>query len=246
MTSVVAGRRAVAEALSAGVVLEVLVAEGAKTTPALQVVIDAARRSEVPLRRVPRSELDHLAPDHRGVVAVSGGAAPESDPVGERALATFPFAEDAIVVVLDGVSDPQNLGAAARTCEAVGVAMIVTRIRRAAAPTPAAVRASAGALLHVQLARVANVPRAIGRLQHAGFFVAGLDGGAPRSIYDEPCPPGRVALVVGSEGAGVSRLARERCDGLVSLPMRGRVESLNASASLAATLYAWVLPSRPV
>ena len=106
------------------------------------------------------------------------------------------------------------------------------------------IRASAGALLHVPTARVANISRAIDRLRDAGFTAVGLDGDAERSIYDEPCPDGRVALVVGAEGSGLSRLVREHCDLLVSLPMRGRVGSLNASASLAAALYAYVLPAR--
>jgi 23S rRNA (guanosine2251-2'-O)-methyltransferase len=99
-------------------------------------------------------------------------------------------------------------------------------------------------LLHIPLARVANISRALGRLQDAGFTVVGLDGDARTSIFDEPCPEGRVALVVGSEGEGMSRLVRERCDALVALPMHGRVGSLNASASLAAALYGFVLPSR--
>ena len=91
-------------------------------------------------------------------------------------------------------------------------------------------------------ARVANISRAVERLQGAGFTVVGLDGAAERSIFDEPCPEGRVAIAVGSEGTGLSRLVRERCDLLVALPMRGRVGSLNAAASLAAALYAFVLP----
>ena len=148
------------------------------------------------------------------------------------------------MVVLDGVEDPQNLGAAARSCEAAGVAMLVTRTRRAAGATPAAVKASAGALLHLPHARVANISRALDRLRSAGFTAIGLDVGVSGTIYDAPCPKGRVALVVGSEGRGISRLVRERCDALVALPMRGRIGSLNVSASIAAALYAYVLPSR--
>jgi len=162
----------------------------------------------------------------------------------ERDLGTWPFEDDALVVVLDGVTDPQNLGAAARSAEAAGAAMLVTRVRRAAAVTPAAVRASAGALLHLPHARVANIARAIGRLQETGFTVIGLDGEAPLTVYDEPCASGRVALVLGGEGEGLSRLVRESCDALVALPMSGRVSSLNAAASLAAVLYAYVVPSR--
>lgn len=237
---VVAGRRAVAEALRAGLTDEVLVARGARATPALRDVLESAERARVPVREVPGAELDALAADHHGVVA-RVRPAPE---LTERDLATWPFDEDAIVVVLDGITDPQNLGAAARSAEAAGAVMLVTRVRRAAAVTPAAVRASAGALLHLPHARVVNVTRALERLKDAGFAVVGLDEKATASVYDEPCPDGRVALVLGSEGEGLSRLVREACDALVSLPMRGSVGSLNASASLAAVLYAYVLPSR--
>jgi 23S rRNA (guanosine2251-2'-O)-methyltransferase len=160
----------------------------------------------------------------------------------ERDLSTFAWLPDAIAVVLDGVEDPQNLGAAARSVEASGGQMLITRTHRSAPVTDAAIRASAGALLHLRHARVANLVRAIGRLQEEGFTVIGLDESATGSIYDGPCPEGRVVLVVGSEGAGLSRLVRERCDLLVSLPMHGKVGSLNAAASLAAVLYAYVVP----
>jgi 23S rRNA (guanosine2251-2'-O)-methyltransferase len=240
-TPVVAGRRAVAEAIESGRVVEVLVAAGAKPTQGLRTVLDGARRAGLPVLERSRNELDALAPDHRGVVAT---LARPVTPLSERELATHAFDDEAIVVVLDGVEDPQNLGAAARSCEAAGVAMLVTRTHRAAGVTPAALRASAGALLHLPQARVANISRALDRLRDAGFTSVGLEGSAPTTIEDEPCPDGRVALVAGSEGKGLSRLVRERCDLLVALPMRGRVGSLNVSASLAAALYAYVLPSR--
>jgi 23S rRNA (guanosine2251-2'-O)-methyltransferase len=239
--AVAAGRRAAAEAIAAGTAAEVLVAEdGARASVAE--VEEAARAAGVPVRRRPRRELDRLADDHRGVVAVLGSVAPEA--LSERELASFPFDDDAVVVLLDGVTDPQNLGAAARSCEAAGVAMLVTRLKRAAGPTSAAIRASSGALLHLPLARVANLSRVIERLKDAGFTAVGLDEAATASIYEEPCPSGRLVIVVGSEGAGLSRLVRERCDGLVSLPMHGRVASLNAAASATAALYGWVLPAR--
>jgi 23S rRNA (guanosine2251-2'-O)-methyltransferase len=244
--AVVAGRRAVLEAIRAGTVREVLVATGSRETSGLREVRAAARAARVPVRATERRALDRLAADHRGVVARTEGDRAGGRELGERDLATLSFAPDAIVVVLDGITDPQNLGASARTAEAAGAAALVTRIPRAAAVTTSAVRASAGALLHLPHARVANVARALGRLQDAAFTVVGLDGDAPRTIYDEPCPEGRIALVVGSEGEGMSRLVRERCDVLVSLPLRGRVGSLNASASLAAALYGYVLPARVV
>ncbi|HJQ72176.1 MAG TPA: TrmH family RNA methyltransferase, partial [Actinomycetota bacterium] len=127
-----------------------------------------------------------------------------------------------------------------------GAAALVTRSRRAAGVTPAAIRASAGALEHLPHAVVANIARTLARLQEAGFSVVGLDDGASSSIFDEECPTGRVAVVVGSEGEGMSRLVRERCDLRVALPLKGRVGSLNASAALAAALYGFVLPREVV
>jgi 23S rRNA (guanosine2251-2'-O)-methyltransferase len=243
---VVTGRRAVVEALRAGQVQEVLVAVGARDTQGLRAVREAARAARVPVRATERRDLDRLAEDHRGVVARTVGGRAGRGQLGERDLATFPFAPDALVVVLDGIMDPHNLGAAARTAEAAGAAALVTRARRAARATPAAIRASAGALEHLPHAVVANIARSLGRLQDVGFSVVGLDDAASRSIFDEPCPTGRIAVVVGSEGEGMSRLVRERCDLLVALPVHGRVGSLNASAALAAALYGFVLPSRVV
>jgi 23S rRNA (guanosine2251-2'-O)-methyltransferase len=240
-TFLVAGRRAVLEAVRAGTARDVFVARGARSTHGLRDVLEACRDAGLSVREVSTSELDGLAADHRGVVAMTG--VPE--PIGERALATWPFGEDDLVVVLDGITDPQNLGAAARSAEAAGATMLVTRTRRAADITPAAIRTSAGALLHLPHARVANIARALERLKGAGFTVVGLDERAERTVFEEEAPRGRVAVVLGSEGEGLARLTRDACDLLVRLPMRGRVASLNASASLAAALYAFVLPRKP-
>ncbi len=237
---VVAGKRAVLEAVRAGDASEVLIATGARENPATREVVDAARGAHIRVRTVDRRALDALAEDHRGVVARLG---PRPAPaLAERDLTSFRWAADAVAVILDGVEDPQNLGAAARSAEASGAQMLITRTHRSAPVSSAAIRASSGALLHLPHARVANLTRAIDRLQREGFAVVGLDEGAPGSIYDVPCPEGRVAVAVGGEGSGLSRLVRERCDVLVSLPMRGKVESLNASAALAAVLYAYVVP----
>ena len=238
----VAGKRAVAEAIRGGLATEVMVAASSPAvTEGLRSVLQAAEDRGVPVRTVPRAALDALAEGHRGVVARVGATGKE---LSERDLTTFPFGDDAVVVVLDGIEDPQNLGAAARSAEGAGASMLVTRTRRAADVTAAAVRASAGALVHLPHARVANVARAVERLQDAGFWVVGLDERSDASVYDEPCPAGRVAIVIGGEGSGMSRLTRERCDLVISLPMRGKVGSLNAAASLAAVLYAYVLPTR--
>jgi 23S rRNA (guanosine2251-2'-O)-methyltransferase len=238
----ITGRRAVAEAIGAGRVVEVLVAPGARRNQGLRAVLGAADRALVPVREVGPADLDQLARDHRGVIARVRPASPHAVPLSERDLAETEWAEDAIAVVLDGIEDPQNLGAAARSAEAAGASVLVSRTHRGAPVTDAAIRASAGALLHLRHARVANIARAIERLQEAGFAAIGLDGAAERSIFDTRCPEERVAIVLGSEGAGLSRLVRERCDLLIALPMHGRVDSLNAAAALAAALYAFVLP----
>jgi 23S rRNA (guanosine2251-2'-O)-methyltransferase len=227
------------------------VAPSSKVTQSMRELLEAAEAAGVSITQTPRARLDSLASGHQGVVArlrPLGGAEATIKGTGsglsERDLAEFPFGDDAVVVVLDGITDPQNLGAAARSAEAAGAAVLVTRTKRAADATPAAVRASAGALLHLPHARVVNIARTLARLKDTGFWVIGLDGDATTTVYDDACPSGRVAIVVGSEGEGMSRLVRERCDLLVRLPMAGRVGSLNASASLAAVLYSYVLPSR--
>jgi 23S rRNA (guanosine2251-2'-O)-methyltransferase len=215
----------------------VLLATGSRSTPGLRELVEAAERAGVPIREAERPALDALAADHHGAVA----RVRMREPIGERQLAAWPFADDAVVVVLDGIEDPQNLGAAARSAEAAGAAMLVIRTRRAAGVTAAAVRASAGALAHLPCARVANIGRALNRLKEAGFSIVGLDERSPVTVYEVEPPAGRVAVVVGSESGGMARLTREACDALVALPMRGRVGSLNASSALAAVLYAFVL-----
>lgn len=239
---VAGGRRSVLEAIRAGRATTVLLARGARETPGLRQLLDAAATAGIAVTEVDRAELDALEPDHHGVAARVHLA----ETLDESALSSWPFEEEAVVVVLDGITDPQNLGAAARSAEAAGAAMLVTRTRRAADVTSAALRASAGAFFHLPHARVANLTRALERLKDAGFTVVGLDEAATGSVFERPCPEGRVAVVLGAEGEGISRLVRETCDVLVSLPMRGRVTSLNASASLAAALYSYVLPSRRI
>jgi 23S rRNA (guanosine2251-2'-O)-methyltransferase len=237
LETVVTGKRAIAEAIKAGRASRVLVAASAKQTQGLREVLGAAEKAHVLVEEVPRAELDAITDQHRGVLAYA--SAP--DELSERDLATWPFEEDAIVVVLDGITDPQNLGACARAADAAGAAMLVSRVKRSAGVTPSALRASAGALVALPHARVANIPRALERLQTNGFTAIGLDADGPTDIYSTECAPGRVALVVGSEGEGLSRLVGEGCDELVSLPMRGQVASMNASNSLAAALFGYVL-----
>lgn len=232
----IVGRRPALEAIRSGSAVEVLVARSARTTEGLRAVARAAQASGVPIRRVGEEVIDDLAGGarHQGV-AVRIAAPPE---LGEADLERRRWSEDALVLVLDGVTDPGNVGAAARAAEAAGAEGMVTRRRRGGGLTPAAMKASAGALMHLPLARVANVSRALARLRTAGFWIVGLAGEAGTSIFEAEPPPGRLALVVGSEGEGLSRLVGEACDELLAIPMRGRIGSLNVATAAAVALFA--------
>ena len=236
----IAGKRPVSEAIRAGQVRRVLAVRTDPPSKVLRALVDAARRQAVQIEWVERAALDRLGiVDHQDVVAY---ARPPHE-LDERELGSLRFDRDALVVVLDGITDPQNFGASARSAEAAGVSLMVIRRRRAAPTGGAAIRASAGSLLHLPVARVANLTRALDRLKDRGLFVVGLDHEALVSIHDAPPPPRPLALVVGAEDEGISRLVRESCDLLVSIPMRGRTESLNASAALAVGLFGYALRS---
>jgi 23S rRNA (guanosine2251-2'-O)-methyltransferase len=231
------GRRAVAEALRSGRTSRVLIATDSERTEGLRSILAEAERHHLTVEHVDRQALDAFGVDDpQGVVAF---VTPPRE-LDERELRDRTWPPDALIVVLDGVTDPQNFGACARSAEAAGAALLLTRHRRAAPFTAAAVRASAGALLHLPVARVHNLVRAMEHLKDVGFTIVGLDQPANRTIHDQP-PPKPLALVVGAEGEGVSRLVRERCDLLVSIPMPGRTASLNASAALSVALFGFAL-----
>jgi 23S rRNA (guanosine2251-2'-O)-methyltransferase len=241
--TVIVGRRPVLEALRAGAAREVLVAQGIRPNDVLRALLDAAGAAGVPIRRVPAERIDRIADGvtHQGVAARV-----RMPPArGERALDAAGWPDDAVVLVLDGVTDPRNVGALARTAEAAGASAMVVRRRRGGASGPAALKTSAGALAYLPLGEVANLPRALGRLRSAGFWVVGLDEEAARTIHDEAPPPGRLALVVGSEGRGLSRLTADACDDVVGIPLRGRVGSLNVSVAAGVGLFAYAARGRP-
>jgi 23S rRNA (guanosine2251-2'-O)-methyltransferase len=232
------GRRPALEAVRSGRAVEILVGSNVRATPGLEDVRSEAARAGVAVRLVPERELDTHGPfDHQGVIAIVRPPA-ELD---ERHLLGLADRDDGLMVMLDGVEDPQNLGACARSAEAAGAAALIVRTRRSAGLSAGAVRASAGALLHLPLASVTNLSRTIAALADHGYTSVGLDHRAESTIHEVEPPERPVLVVVGGEGSGISRLVRERCDLLVRLPMPGRVASLNASAALAAGLFGFVL-----
>ncbi len=187
--------------------------------------------------------VEHVAPDElarlggeeaRGAVLV-GTAAPKGSPKTLEGFLTSLEATVSLVIVLDGITDPHNVGAILRSADQFGADLVISRERRAAAETATLTRTSAGAVAYVPRLTVANIAQAIARLQEADFWVYGAaaDGTAVSSLN----LTGRVALVLGSEGEGVSRLVRERCDELVSIPTRGHVDSLNVSVAAGILMY---------
>jgi 23S rRNA (guanosine2251-2'-O)-methyltransferase len=171
---------------------------------------------------------------HQGVIALA--ADPHYTDL-EELISTSTNGEDAaLLVVLDGIEDPHNLGAIARTVDGAGGQGLVIPERRAAGISPGAIRASAGALEHVSVSRVTNLVRSIEQLKTAGIWTVGLAAEAAQS-YTEIDFTGDTAIVVGSEGGGLSRLVREKCDFLASIPLLGKIESLNASVATSIILY---------
>jgi 23S rRNA (guanosine2251-2'-O)-methyltransferase len=235
--SQIEGRRPVIEALRARRPIdEIVIASGAKHGGVLAEIVKLAKRSGVPVREVPRIEIEKRAQSRnaQGVIAQTTGFGYASlDDIVARVDAS---PSPALLVALDGVTDPHNLGALARSAEAAGAHGLIVPRRRAAPVTPAAEKASAGALEHLPVAQVPNLVRALESLKDLGVWIVALDADAPGTIYDLDVF-GSLCLVIGSEGKGVSRLVLDRSDHRVSIPMAGKVASLNASAAGAVALF---------
>jgi 23S rRNA (guanosine2251-2'-O)-methyltransferase len=200
----------------------------------LQRIIDDCRASGISVRFVPRPQLDRTArtANHQGVVAVT--AAKQYADV--EALLANKRGQHSLIVVLDGVQDPHNLGAVIRTAEAAGADGVVIPERRAVGVTGTVAKASAGASEYLPIARVTNIARTLEELKAANIWTVGLDERAPQS-YEQVDYKMNCALVLGAEGGGLHELVRKKCDFLVSLPMLGRVPSLNVSVAAGIVLY---------
>jgi 23S rRNA (guanosine2251-2'-O)-methyltransferase len=228
---IIYGINPVIEALRAGRVKELRV--GDRADDRLKQLLALAGERGVPVRRVPADALERESRRgvHQGVVAEVEKADDHSiDEIVRGAMGP------ALVVVLDGVEDPHNLGAILRTADAAGVDGVVVQSRRSAARDGVAAKASAGALAHVKIAEVVNIARAVEELKDVGVWTVGLAGEAAASYetIDYTLP---TAVVLGAEGAGLRRLVRERCDRLASIPMRGHVSSLNVSVAAGIVLF---------
>lgn len=236
MSELLYGRQCVREALIAGrrKVRTLLLAEGTKPAPILSDISRLAQSAGVTIQRVDRSVLDRVSTQHQGV-GLEVGDFPYMEFT--DALQWLDRREAPLVLALDLLQDPQNVGALLRSAEAAGVDLVLIQDRRQVEVTPAVSHASAGAVEHLRVATVVNLRRALQQLQQDGFFVYGLERDPESRPYTDADLTGKVALVVGGEGEGLRRLTRETCDQLLALPMRGHVESLNASVAGSIMLF---------
>ncbi len=237
------GRQAVRESLQAGrrKPYRLLLAEGIRQTDVIGQIISLARDAGIPIVYSDRHALGRLvrpvggSGHHQGVV-LEAEAYPyvALDEVLERAAVSH---TPPLILLLDQLQDPQNVGSLMRTGEAAGVHGVVLQHRRSVSVTPAVVRASAGAVEHVWVAEVTNLVRAMEAIKARGLWLAGLESVPEAAWYDQIDLTLPLGVVVGSEGLGLRRLVRERCDFLLRLPMAGRVNSLNAAVAGAIVLY---------
>ena len=233
----VEGRRAVLESLRAGrEITRLLMADAIELGPQLSEVVVLAGGREIPVDAVSQNELDRISHTgkHQGVIAIVSD--PRYSSIEEMMLLADERGEPPLIVALDGVQDPHNFGAVARTANAAGAHGVVIPERRAAGVSPGALRASAGALEHVLVAREPSFARAVKYLGQLGLRRYGLDASGQTAIYNVDLT-GPVALIVGSEGRGMTEQVAKECDELISIPMRGEIASLNASVSAAIVLY---------
>ena len=229
--AILSGIHPVAEALRAKHTLErLLVAQGAGG-PRVQEIIDLARRASIPVRFEPRAALDRLAGTsaHQGVVAMAAA---------QRYADLDGVATCEMLVVLDGVEDPHNLGAIVRTAHAAGAAAVVIPERRAAGVTDVVAKAAAGAIEHLPVVRVTNINRALEELKQRGFWIYGLDERGAET-YDQVEYASPAAVVLGGEGKGLHEQVRKHCDALVRIPVTGRISSLNVSVAAGVMLFEW-------
>ncbi len=235
MSDIIAGRNPVVEALQANrSINKILLNKDITRHSIVGKIINLAMQEGVPIEYVENKVIERLAPASQGVVAYV--AAKEYVSLGELLEISNEKKEAALYVILDGIEDPQNLGAILRTADATGVHGVVIRERRGVGLTGAVSRASAGAIEYVRVARVVNIAQTIEELKKNNIWVIGIDA-ITKTMYQKVDYKMPTAIVIGSEGKGLSDLVRRRCDNVVSIPMKGKISSLNASVAAALVMY---------
>lgn len=230
------GRNAVTEALRSGAAIDKIYLAKGETDRTLGRISSEARKAGIVVVEVDRRKLDSMSTthSHQGVIAVA--AVREYATVEDILQSAADKGEKPLLVVCDEISDPHNLGAIIRTAECAGAHGVIIPKRRSAGLTAVVAKTSAGAVSYTPVARVPNIPALLKDLQKQGVWVFGTAAEGTTTLYNADLK-GAAAIVIGSEGDGMSRLVRENCDFLVSIPMKGQISSLNASAAAAILLY---------
>ncbi len=207
----------------------------ANAGPRARTIMSLATDHKIRIDRVGEHELNRLAPDNRGIALMIEGKDASNEITVQEFIAGLEPESGALVVVLDGITDPHNYGAILRSCDQFGVDLVVVGNRRSAKDAEVVSKTSAGAVAWVPIATVSNLVRAVEQLKEAGFWVYGADMKG-KAVYETDIS-GPVVLIMGSEGSGISRLLKETCDGMVSIPTGGKVDSLNVSVAAGVLLY---------
>ncbi len=228
-----AGRNPIREALKSERDLEKLLVQKGELSGSAKEIVMMAKEAKIPVQMVEKVRLDAMAHNHQGMVAVASAFAYAQ--VEDILDVAKQRGEEPFIVLLDGITDPHNLGAIIRSAECAGAHGVIVPQRRAVGLTPAAVKASAGAIEYMKVARVTNLTRTIEDLQKLGIWVYASDGKG--EDYRKVDFEGSCALVIGAEGEGIGKLVLSTCDQVVSLPVKGQIDSLNASVAAGILLY---------
>ncbi len=244
MADYIEGKRPVIEALRAQMPIKcVLMADNLQQDSQVKDILRKARQFNVPVKTISRRKLDEISErgSHQGVVAeaLPYRYASFKDLVRDANAHAEENGGNALVVVLDHVTDAGNLGAIARSVEIVGASGLIIPNKRSAHVTAATYKSSAGAINHVHCAQVSNIAQTLDKLKEEGFWVAGATEQAHYTVWEAPLH-GKICLVMGNEGEGLSRLTQEKCDFLTKLPQAGKVGSLNVAQAATAVMYEWM------
>ncbi len=240
--SVIAGRHAVKEALQSGADINKVMIQDTINKGQIRDIMEIAKKRKIVIQAVPKNKIDGVTEErHQGVVAL---ASPHEYMPLEQLLENVEGRRSNIVI-LDGLEDPHNLGSILRTCDATGFDGVIIPNRRSVQLTDTVAKTSTGAIEHVPVVRVTNINQTIDKLKEKGFWIAGSDGKGDMD-YREFAADVSTALIIGSEGKGISKKTLEKCDFIVQIPMVGHITSLNASVSAALLMYEVYRKQNPV
>ena len=232
--NIIVGRNPIREAVKNGRELERILVQRGELSGSAREIVAKARERHIVVQEVDKARLDAIYPNHQGMIAYASAASYST--VDDMFADAEAKGEKPFLIVLDGITDPHNLGAIIRTAECVGAHGVIIQQRRSVGLTPAAVKAAAGAAEYMKVAKVVNITRTLAELRERGVWVIGADMNGQK--LSETDLTGATALVIGAEGEGISRLVKDECDLTVALPMRGHIDSLNASVAAGVLMYA--------